>query len=59
MYGEEVDPDLPESLISGVVLLTIVEKHLPFLLVDKRWHKNARRSFAFPVSGRAHELPSP
>ena len=50
MYGEEVDADLPEALISGVVLLTIVEKHLPFLLVDKRWHKEASSSFFFPFT---------
>ncbi|KNB42141.1 hypothetical protein JH06_4285 [Blastocystis sp. subtype 4] len=41
MYGEEVDPDLPNSLISGVVLLTIVEKYLPNLKTVGKWHRNA------------------
>ena len=46
-----MDPDLPNSLISGVVsslvldkryvLLTIVEKYLPNLKTVGKWHRNA------------------
>ena len=41
MYGEEVDPDLSQSLISGVILLTIIEKYIPKYLKDDKWHRDA------------------